>query len=112
MRLLSSRSCFLLPVPGLWVLLARVFKFDATTSSYINWQSGTETLRRSLFGLATAYNLLPRQIIDKTSVKLFQPALQKALCVAASRNVHNLEFFFSTRLRPVRDLEFQHYFET
>lgn len=53
---------------------------------------GTETLRRSLFGLVKVYNLLPQQIINKTSVKLFQSALQQALCVAASLNVHNWEY--------------------
>ena len=67
---------------------------------------GTETLRRSLFGFVKIYNLLPQQIIDKKSVQLFQPALQRALCLAACQNVRYWEFIFSFRLRPVGDSRF------
>ena len=71
---------------------------------------GTETLRRSLFGLVKIYNLLPQQVIDLKSVQLFQCALQHALSLAACRNVRYWEFLFSPRLRPVRDIDFQQYF--
>ena len=71
---------------------------------------GTETLRRSLFGLVKIYNLLPQQVIDLKSVQLFQSALQHALSVAACRNVRYWDSLFSPRLRPVRDIDFQRYF--
>ena len=72
---------------------------------------GTETLRRSLFGLVKIYNLLPQQVIDLKSVQSFQSALQHALSLAACRNVRYWEFLFSPRLRPVRDIDFQQYFD-
>ena len=72
---------------------------------------GTETLRRSLFGLVMIYNLLPQSVVDVKSVKEFQSTLQGALRHAASLGIPNWDSLFSPRLRPVRDLEFQRHFE-
>ena len=72
---------------------------------------GTETLRRSLFGLVRIYNLLPQSVVDLKSVKEFQSTLQGALRHAASLGIPNWDSLFSPRLRPVRDLEFQRHFE-
>ena len=72
---------------------------------------GTETLRRSLFGLVRIYNLLPQSVVDLKSVKEFQSTLQGALRNAASLGIPNWDSLFSPRLRPVRDLEFQRHFE-
>jgi hypothetical protein len=72
---------------------------------------GTETLRRSLFGLVRIYNLLPQSVVDFKSVKEFQSILQGALRHAASLGIPNWDSLFSNRLRPVRDLEFQRHFE-
>ena len=44
----------------------------------------TETMRRSLFGLVSCYNLLPQRAVDKSTVKGFQRCLQDALKVYAS----------------------------
>ena len=73
---------------------------------------GTYILRRSLFGLVSIYNLLPQAIIDLKSIRLFQSALQRALCLAASQRLPNLDYLLFPRLRPVRDIDFQRYFVT
>ena len=67
----------------------------------------TDTLRRSLFGLAYIYNLLPQSTIDLRSVRQFQSALQRALRLAASQSLPNWEYICSPRLRPVRNVYFQ-----
>ena len=72
---------------------------------------GTETLRRSLFGLVRIYNLLPQSVVDLKSVKEFQSSLQGALRHTASLGIPDWDSLFSLRLRPVRDLEFQRHFE-
>ena len=53
---------------------------------------GTETLRRSLFGLVRIYNLLPQSV---ESVKEFQSTLQGALRHAASLGIPNWDSLFS-----------------
>ena len=39
----------------------------------------SDTMGRSIFGLARCYNVLPQEVVDFSSVKLFQRALQGAL---------------------------------
>ena len=74
MPLLSPRNCFLMPAPGIVVLLARVSKFDATISSYGNGLSALNCcgavcsdLLKYIYIYIYIYNLLPQQIIDETS---------------------------------------------
>ena len=71
---------------------------------------GTDILRRSLFGLVYISNLVPQAIIDLKSIRLFQSAVQRALCLAASQRLPIWVYLLSTRLRPVRDIDFQRYF--
>ena len=72
----------------------------------------TDILRHSLFGLVYIYNLLPQSIIDLRSVRQFQSVLQRALRLAASQRLPSWEYLFSPRLRPVRDVHFQLYFDS
>ena len=72
----------------------------------------TDILRRSLFGLTYIYNLLPQSTIDLSSVRQFQSALQRALRSTTSLRLPNWEYLFSHRLRPVRDVHFQRYFDS
>ena len=72
---------------------------------------GTETLRRSLVGLVGIYNLLQQSVVDLNSVKQFQSTLQGALRHAACLGIPNWDSLCSPRLQPVRDLEFQRFFE-
>jgi len=44
----------------------------------------TDTLARSLFGLARCYNQLPQRVVDRPTVKAFQRCLQEALKVYGS----------------------------
>ena len=45
----------------------------------------TEQFRRSLFGVADVYNLLPQKAVDCVDVKTFQRTLQQALKVHATK---------------------------
>ena len=46
--------------------------------------TSSETMKRSLFGLARCYNQLPQHVVDVPTVSIFQHRLQAALKVHAS----------------------------
>ena len=53
---------------------------------YRNTGSKLETMRRSLLGLISVYNLLPEEIVRSNSVKMFQSSLQSLMKRVVSRH--------------------------
>ncbi len=72
--------------------------------------SSTEVMKRSLFGLALCYNLLPQDLVSLTSVKLFQKHLQLGLRKCAESGVEDWQLFFSSVRKRLPRLRFDAYF--
>ena len=70
----------------------------------------TDVFRRSLFGLVSAYNLLPQSVVDIPSVQDFQSRLQRAVLKAARENVENWSRILSGGVIR-RQVAFQRLFE-
>ena len=60
--------------------------------------SHSTMLARSALGLVRIYNLLPQDIVDSTSVKSFQQALQALVMMRAKEGCHDWPDSFSPRL--------------
>ena len=58
-------------------------------------RSSTEQMKRSLFGVARCYNLLPQDLVDTNSVKLFQRRLQWGLRKCADSGLEDWKLLFS-----------------
>ena len=70
----------------------------------------TDVLKRLVFSAMVVYNLLPQEVVDKSSVKAFQSCLQKALARAAASGIQNWQELSSQTVKPVRATQFQELF--
>ena len=57
-----------------------------------------EIVTRSALGLASVYNMLPPEIVEKRSVNMFQKALQDYAKDCAHRAVHQWQDLFTSSL--------------
>ncbi len=69
----------------------------------------TDIFRESIFGLVSAYNLIPQSVVDISSVKIFQRRLQFAVLKAAQSNIENWPNVLSGRVL-LRQVAFQRLF--
>ena len=76
---------------------------------FLDRDSHTETFRRSVFGLVSSYNLLPQEIVDISTVKMFQQRLQKSVLKAALAGVDGWQYVLSGSVIR-RQVEFQRLF--
>ena len=77
---------------------------------FVERQGHTDIFRRSIFGLVSAYNLLPQSIVDVKSVSAFQSRLQRALLHTARQGLDNWESVLSGSVLR-RQVEYQALFE-
>ena len=65
----------------------------------IEYHAGSlEIVRRSVLGLIPIYNLLPQEIVDANSVRLFQRALSNLVKHRALSGFSNWQATFSPRI--------------
>ena len=58
------------------------------------WSFGRNYLQRSVFGYIWVYNMLPQYVVQASSVKLFQRALNSILRMVAGAGVQDWEMLF------------------
>ena len=70
----------------------------------------TDVMKKSLFGLARVYNVLPQHLVDLSSVKLFQRHLQCGLLKCAKSGVDDWQTLFSAKWKRLPRQSFDVYF--
>ena len=90
---------------------ARV-RHERQMAEYISRGGHTETLRRSCFGLATVWNMLPPTVADTKTTKICQRKLQQCLVRRALRDPDSdWQHFFLTDARVMPVHTFQRLFD-